>query len=70
MMKPATFDGNGSWMDYTAHFEACAELNNWTKEQKGLGAGKHNYDELVTTLEDRFAPPNQTELYRVQLRDC
>ena len=86
MMKPATFDGTAAWMDYKAHFEACAELNNWTNDQKGLylsvslrgqaqgvfgnlGTGKHTYDELVTALEERFAPPNQTELYRVQLRE-
>ena len=29
----------------------------------------HDYDELVGALEERFAPPNQTELYRVQLRE-
>lgn len=29
----------------------------------------HNYDDLVTALVERFAPPNQTELYRVQLRE-
>ncbi|KAH3789639.1 hypothetical protein DPMN_167824 [Dreissena polymorpha] len=28
-----------------------------------------DYDELAQALEDRFAPANQTELYRVQLRD-
>ena len=28
-----------------------------------------DYDSLVKALEDRFAPPNQTELYRVQLRE-
>jgi hypothetical protein len=27
-----------------------------------------DYQYLVTALEERFAPPNQTELYRVQLR--
>jgi hypothetical protein len=32
-MKPATYDGTGSWI---AHFEACAEINKWTPEQKGL----------------------------------
>ncbi|MCG8048186.1 MAG: reverse transcriptase family protein, partial [Candidatus Thiodiazotropha endolucinida] len=85
-MKPATFDGSVAWLDYKAHFEACAELNGWSNEQKGLylsvslrgqaqgvfgnlGTGKHDYDELVTALEERFAPPNQTELYRVQLRE-
>ncbi|VDI76919.1 Hypothetical predicted protein [Mytilus galloprovincialis] len=29
---------------------------------------KMNYD-LVKSLEERFAPPNQTELYRVQLKE-
>ena len=28
-----------------------------------------DYDKLVLALEERFAPPNQTELYRVQLRE-
>ena len=28
-----------------------------------------DYDCLITALEIRFAPPNQTELYRVQLKD-
>ena len=28
-----------------------------------------NYDELAKALEGRFAPPNQTELYRVQLKE-
>ena len=32
-----------------------------------LGSGKHDYDDLVKALEERFAPPNQTKLYRVQL---
>ena len=27
------------------------------------------YDELVGALEERFAPPNQTEFYHVQLRE-
>lgn len=27
------------------------------------------YDELTKALEERFAPPNQTELYRVQLKE-
>ena len=28
-----------------------------------------DYEKLVKALEERFAPPNQTELYRVQLRE-
>ena len=30
----------------------------------------HDFTELVKALANRFAPPNQTELYRVQLREC
>lgn len=86
VMKPATYDGTGSWSDYKAHFQACAELNNWTYAKKGLylsvslrgqaqgvfgnlSSKTTDYNELVKALEERFAPPNQTELYRVQLRD-
>ena len=86
IMKPATYDGSVAWMDYKAHFDACAELNGWTDQQKGLylsvslrgqaqgvfgnlESGKHDYGDLVRALEERFAPPNQTELYRVQLRE-
>ena len=87
VMKPATYDGTGEWLDYKAHFDACAELNGWTDELKGLylsvslrgqaqgvfgnlGPEKHDYHDLVIALEERFAPPNQTELYQVQLREC
>ena len=38
-MKPATFDGSSSWMDYKSHFDMCAELNGWTHDQKGLYLG-------------------------------
>ena len=34
-----------------------------------VNIGKSNdYKELVKALEERFAPPNQAELYRAQLR--
>ena len=36
MIKPATFDGSGNWLDYTAHFEVCTELNGWTEKKRGL----------------------------------
>ena len=36
IMKPATYDGSVAWMAYKAHFDACAELNGWTDQQKGL----------------------------------
>jgi hypothetical protein len=85
-IKPATYDGSGPWLDYRAHFEACAELSAWNYNQKGLylavslggnaqgvlgnmpKGAKSDYHSLIKTLEDRFAPPSQTELYRVQMR--
>ena len=85
-VKPATFDGTGSWLDYRAHFDAVAEINRWSQTEKGLylavslrgqaqgvfgnlSTQSKDYDKLVQALEQRFAPPNQTELYRVQLRE-
>ena len=86
-IRPATYDGLGSWLDYKSHFEACAALNGWSNREKGLylavslrgqaqgilgnlsGELGQNYNELIKALEDRFAPANQTELYRVQLRE-
>ncbi len=86
MAKAATYDGSGSWSDYMAHFETCAEINDWSYADKGLylavslrgqaqgvfgnlSERSKDYRSLVKALEERFAPPNQTELYRVQLRD-
>jgi len=85
-IKPATYDGTGSWHDYIAHFEACAKINHWTDSDKGLylsvslrGQAQgvlgnlsdrtNDFHALSTALEERFAPPNQTELYRCQLKD-
>ena len=85
-VKPATYDGTGSWIDYEAHFKACAEINEWSERQKGmylavslrgqaqgvfgnLPSQTNDYGELSKALRERFSPPNQTELYRVQLRD-
>lgn len=33
-IKPATFDGSVSRLDYKSHFEACATLNRWTYREK------------------------------------
>ncbi|KAH3740946.1 hypothetical protein DPMN_047663 [Dreissena polymorpha] len=34
-----------------------------------LAQAARDYNTLLQALEERFAPPNQTELYRVQFRD-
>ena len=86
-IKPATYDGSSSWLDYKCHFEACANVNGWDEVKKGLflalslrgqaqavlgdmpsDRGQH-YDALVRSLQERFSPPNQTDLYRVQLKE-
>ena len=86
-VKPATYDGSSSWLDYKCHFEACANVNGWNEEKKGLflalslrgqaqavlgdlptDRGQH-YETLVRSLQERFSPPNQTDLYRVQLKE-
>jgi hypothetical protein len=86
-VKPATYDGSSSWLDYKCHFEACANVNGWNAERKGLflalllcgqaqallgdlptDRGQH-YETLVRSLQERFSPPNQTDLYRVQLKE-
>ncbi|KAH3893458.1 hypothetical protein DPMN_017605 [Dreissena polymorpha] len=35
IVKAATYDGQSSWRDYRAHFEACAEINKWEYNDKG-----------------------------------
>ncbi|CAG2223985.1 unnamed protein product [Mytilus edulis] len=86
-VKPATYEGTSSWLDFKSHFEACSSINNWSEQDKGLYLAvalrgqaqgilgdlpidkQQNYKALVNALEQRFAPPNQTELYRVQLTE-
>ena len=86
-IKPATFDGKSSWIDFRSHFDICAELNGWSEQEKGLhlavslrgsaqsilgnlhGDSKKDFISLCRALEERFAPANQTELYRAQLRE-
>ena len=36
LIKPATYDGTLSWLDYKSHFEACATLGHWTEGDKAL----------------------------------
>ena len=37
-MKPATYGGKSSWLDYKSHFEACATLHvgHWSEEDKAM----------------------------------
>jgi hypothetical protein len=30
IVKPATYDGKGPWLDYKSHFDACSEINHWS----------------------------------------
>ena len=86
-VKPASYDGTTSWLDFKSHFEACAKLGQWSDEERGLylsvslrglaqgilgnlSENEHlNYSELTRALNDRFAPPDQMELYRIQSRE-
>jgi len=83
VVTPMSYDGTTPLLDFITHFEMCSTLNYWTEEEKKLYLGvalrgqaqqllavpeKKSYAELVDALKQRFAPPNQTELYRVQLR--
>lgn len=33
-VMPESFDGRGSWLEFLAHFENCAELNEWRNYEK------------------------------------
>lgn len=35
-IMPATKNGKTSWQNYKSHFDACAMLGNWNKQEKGL----------------------------------
>jgi len=28
--------GKGPWIDYKSHFDACAQINEWSQKEKGL----------------------------------
>ena len=36
LVRAATYDESSPWLDYKAHFETCAGINNWTNTEKGL----------------------------------
>jgi hypothetical protein len=83
-IKLTNYDGTGEWRDYKSHFDACAAINDWDKKGLYLAAALRgqaqcvlgdlpsdrqvHYISLVEALEERFAPPNQLDLYRVQLK--
>ena len=85
-VKATTSDGSSSWRDYKAHFQTCAEINDWSYLEKGLylavslrghaqgvmgnlSNNTKDYNAIVNALEERFAPPNQADLYQAQLRE-
>jgi hypothetical protein len=35
-IKQANYDGTDEWRDYKSHFDACAAINDWDNEEKGL----------------------------------
>ena len=51
-MKPATFDGTSSWIDYKSHFDMCADINSWSLNRNRL---------LVTRQNDNRSPGSWTE---------
>ena len=86
-VRPATFDGTGSWNDYRVQFELLAELNGWAETSKAIYLAaslrgpaqsvlgdldedrRRSYSALTAALGQRFGPENQTELFRVQLKN-
>ena len=35
-VKPATYDGKSSWLDFKSHFVICAQLNDWNIHEQGV----------------------------------
>lgn len=35
-VMPDTFDGRSSWQEFLAHFQNCAEINEWDNKEKGM----------------------------------
>ncbi|XP_071136893.1 uncharacterized protein [Mytilus edulis] len=62
----ATFWGNlekGFYLAASLRGQAQGVLGDLSDDKKS------HFDQLVRSLEERFAPPNQSELYRVQLKE-
>ena len=59
-----------SWDDHQKGLYLSVSLRGQAQGVFGnLRSGTTDYGELSRALEDRFSPSNQTELYRVQMRD-
>jgi len=81
IVKPESYDGKGPWIDYKSQFDACSQKEKGlylAVSLRGQAQGvlgnlplelRKDYKELVKSLEERFSPSNQTELYRTQLRE-
>ena len=86
-MKPQVFDGKEPVNSFLAHFEVCAQFNNWSIEQRASwlqwslkGRAQQilwdlppeqltSYEKLVSSLRQRFGSENQTEVYKIELRN-
>ncbi|KAL3892447.1 hypothetical protein ACJMK2_004653 [Sinanodonta woodiana] len=71
LVTPQTFNGTTPLMDFQAHFKEkwlYLAISLRGQAQQLLGSGTPDYDKLMDSLERRFAPKNQTEIYRVQLK--
>jgi hypothetical protein len=51
-IKPATYDGSRSWLDYKCHFEACDNVNGWDEVKKGLFLALSLRGQAQTVLND------------------
>jgi len=86
-MKPQAFDGKEPINSFLAHFQVCAEFNDWTESEKRLwlqwslkGRAQQmlwdlsseqmsSYRSIVEALRQRFGSDQQSEVYRIQLRN-
>jgi hypothetical protein len=58
---PDTFDGRGSWVEYLAHFDTVAEINNWTLHEKSQYLAVSLRGEACQVM--RFLKPNAKQNY-------
>ena len=87
VMKPQSFDGKEPINSFLAHFQVCAEFNDWSESEKRLwlqwslkGRAQQmlwdlpsdqtsSYRSIVEALRRRFGSDQQSEVYRIQLRN-